>query len=191
MPKQAFMWFYSQARLEWLRLKAKDFEMTALQRSDLLPFVRDVDFGDTRKVYLEESLRIELVLGVWADFVFECNGKSTLYTSAIKPLTIDEAAEAMRDPFNQPDDEFPAYVQRNDGKPYLDILSTSVPQGVSVHFIMKPIDYDLLGNPGGYTQEDEAQQHQIVDLAVAKYQLSIENLNQYQGSRLEIHNSGS
>jgi len=191
VQKLAFVWMYEEARLEWLRLKSKDFEVTEAQRSDLRIFIRDTDLGNVRKAYINDNLNVAFILGVWADFDFECNGTVNTYTRPIMPLSIDEAAEAMTDPFNQPDDEFPRYVERRDAQGlYFDILSTNVPKGVSVFYVKKPNPYALLTDPNGFTEEDQAQQYDIIDRAVMKYELSIENFNKYQGMGQEVQTNG-
>jgi len=191
IQKLAFVWMYEEARLEWLRLKVKDFEVTELQRSDARAFIRDRDFGDVKQVRITDNLNIAFVLGVWADFDFQCGAQVTTYTRPIMPFTIDEGVESLTDPFNQPDDEFPRYIERRDDLGlYFDILSTNVPKGVSVFYVKKPNHYALLEDPTGFTEEDQPQQYDIIDMAVMKYELSIENFNKYQGSAQEVNSNG-
>lgn len=192
MTRRAFQWMYSEARKEWLKAKYKDYEVVESVRADLRPFNRDQDFANTKKINLSAigSNKVEFITAVWGDFEFQCNGKNTIYTSAIKPVSIDQAAELMRDPFNQPDDEFPIYLDRNDGQPYIEILSTTTPQVVTVHYIKKPEDYGLLTNPDGLTEEEETQQYEILDISVKKVELSIENFGKFQGMREEIQGNG-
>lgn len=191
IQKLAFVWMYEEARLEWLRFKVKDFEVTELQRSDLRVFIREVDLGNTKKAYIDPDWNLAFVMSVWADFDFECNGAINTYTRPIMPFSIDEGPEAMTDPFNQPNDEWPRYIERHDSQGlYLDLLSTNTPQGVSVFYVKKPEPYGLLTDPTGFTEEDQAQQYEIIDRAVMKYELSIENYNKYQGMGQEVSQNG-
>jgi len=191
IQKLAFVWMYEESRLEWLRLKVKDFEVTELQRSDARAFIRDKDFGDVRQVNITDDLNIAFVLGVWADFDFQCGAQITTYTRPIVPFTVDEGIESLSDPFNQPDDEFPRYIERrNDAGLYFDILSTNTPKGVSVYYVKKPKPYALLTEPNGFTEEDQAQQYDIIDMVVMKYSLSIEDYNKWQATGQEVQNNG-
>lgn len=185
---RAFQWMYSEARKEWLRQKLKDYETVEQVRMDLLPFNREKDFLNTKRINLNQVApdKIEQRTGVWADFEFECNGEVKIYTFPVQPLTKDVAAVLMTDPFNQPSDEFPYYLDKNDGQPYLEILSTTTPQVVTLSYIKAPKDYDLINDPNGYTEEEETQQYEILDISVKKAELSIENFAKFQGMREEI-----
>ena len=191
IPPAQMALMYTESRLEWLRLKSKDFEVTTLQRSDLRPFIKEQDFGSVLTVSIPNDSEILYTMGVWANFEFECKGVTRISTRPIRPLTIDEAAEIMMDPFNQPNDEFPAYVERSDNNvPYLDILCSSAPVEGTVFFIKSPKPFELLTDPNGYTDESETAQFEIIDIAVKKAELEIENLNKFQGMREEISNNG-
>lgn len=191
VQKKAFVWLYSQARLNWLRFKFKDFEVTNIARSDLRQFIRDFDFGDVRRVIIPDSLNVEFVAGVYADFEFFCNGNTNLRTRPIIPFTADGGVESGSDPYWQPNDEFPSYMERNNGQEwYLDILSTNTPKGVAVFFCKKPKPFDLLENPTGFTEEDEKQQYDILDMAVRDYDAIIENYNQYQARDKQVQENG-
>lgn len=190
--RRAFQWIYSEARREWLRLKYKDYETVEAIRSDLRPFNRSFDFSNTRRLDLSTiQPPLEYITAVYADFNFECNGKTTPYTFAVRPFTKDNAAVSMTDPFNQPDDEFPVYLDRNEnGISFLEVLSLTVPITATVEYLKSPDDFNLVLNPSGFTEEGETQQYEILDIAVKKVELSIENFAKFQAMREEIQTNG-
>lgn len=182
---------YEEARLEWLKLKMKDFEVTEFTRMDLLPFLRQKDFGTTNRVYLRAVLpdiifaRTQLT-GVYK---FECNGKITPRTLPIIPRRVD--SDIFQDPFNQPIDTDPVYYDSSDATgQYIQILSTSVPEDVTLRYVKHPAVYDLILNPNGYTEEGEAQQNEIIDIAVQMYLQSIRDFETMQAQQLELQSKG-
>lgn len=183
---------YEEARLEWMKLKFKDFEVTEAVRSDLWPFIREKDFGSTKIVRFNDVApdRLLYKTAVRGDYTFACNGKQNTYTLPIVPRTMDNMNAIGRDPFNQPDDTEPMYVERNDGTgPYLEIQSTTLAQNVTMHYIKAPDPFGLIANPNGFTEEEEMQQYEILDIAIKKYELSIENFGRFQGMTQEIQSS--
>ncbi|MCE7039242.1 hypothetical protein [Dyadobacter sp. CY312] len=183
---------YEEARLEWMKLKFKDFEVTESVRSDLWPFIREKDFGSTKIVRFKDVApdRLLYKTAVHGDYTFACNGKQTTYTLPIVPRTIDNMNAIGQDPWNQPDDTEPMYVEGNDGSgAYLEVHSTTVPQNLTVHYLKAPEPFGLLTDRNGFTEEEETQQYEIIDIAVKKYELSIENYGRFQGMAQEIQTS--
>lgn len=188
----AFLLLYSESRLEWMKLKVKDFEVTEQVRTDLLPFIRKKDFGTTDKVILKNigSDRIFARTKLTGVFTFECAGKKTKRTLDIPPRSVD--SDIFNDPFNQPDDTDPCYYDDNDGAgPYMLILSTNVPENVVLRYIKYPEPYELLDRPNDVTEEDELQQDEIIDMAVAKYLGQIRDFERMQAQQLEIQKQGT
>ena len=191
VTRRYFQWVYSQARSEWFRLKYKDYEVSEAVRSDLRPFNRSKDFLNTSRINLNEVTPGEkFITTVYADFEFSCNGSDTVYTRQVKPLSKDEAATKMTDPFNQPNNEFPFYTDENDGQPYLQILSETAPIVTTVGYLKEPDDYKLLDDPNGFTEENESSQYEILDLAVRSVELTVENFSKFQSMREKIMTNG-
>lgn len=181
---------YEESRLEWLKLKYKDFEVTEAVRSDLRPFIRNYTFGATNKVLLSQTTsKFLYATKLTGDYTFECSGKQTVRTLAITPRQID--TDFMLDPYNQPDDTEPVYIEENDGDGiYFKILSDSIPTNVVLRYIKAPEIYDLQNSPNGFTEEDEMQQNEIIDLAVEKYLIAIGDFQTMQAQQLELANKG-
>ena len=183
---------YQEARLEWMKLKWKDFETTEAARNDLRPFIREKDFGNVRVVNFSEIPNKMFITAVHGNFSFSCNGKTTTYTLPIVPRSIDNFNGSTTDPFNQPDDTEPVYIERNIGSgTYIEVQSTTVPQALTVHYIKEPNPFSLVSSPNGTTEEEEAQQYEIVDIAIRKYELSNENYQRFQAMGQEISQSGT
>lgn len=192
MTERAFQWMYSEARKEWLKDKLKQYETVEQVRMDLAPFNREKDFIATNRINLSGTApdKVEFKVALWANFEFECNGEITVYTVPVQPVSKDQVANLLRDPFNQPTDEFPIYIEKNDGQPYLEILSTSIPQVATLSFVKAPKDFNLVSDPQGFTEEEEMQQYEILDISVKKAELTIENFGKFQGMREEIQSNG-
>lgn len=187
----AFRRRYEDARLTWLRLKAKDFEVTEMNREDLRPFIREQNFASTREVILDESLKIFRITALLGDFTFECSGKRTVRTLPIKPRSIDAIGASLTDAWNIPDDTEPAYYERwRNGGNVLEILSTSTPDNVVLHWIKEPDRYNLDTDQGGFTEEGREQQQEIILMAVKGYELQIENYQRFQGTAQQIQSAG-
>jgi hypothetical protein len=182
---------YEESRLEWMKLKIKDFEVSELVRADLWPFIRRKDFGDTNRIYINgvSPDRIFARTRLSGDYDFECNGKVTRRTLPIVPRSVD--SDIFQDPYNQPIDTDPIYQDKNDGTgTFMEILSPSVPKNVVLEYIKYPEPYLLTTNPDGFTEEDEVQQNEITDIAVQKYLASIGNYQAMQAQQLETQTSG-
>lgn len=187
----AFRLRYEDARLVWLRLKAKDFEVTEMVRKDLRPFIREQKFASTREVQLTDNLKIFRITALLGDFTFECSGKRTVRTLPIKPRQIDAVGASLTDAWNVPDDTEPIYFERwLNGGNILEILSTSTPENVTLHWIKEPDRYNLDSDPDGYTEEEREQQMEIVQIALKDYELGIENYNRFQGRTQQLASSG-
>ena len=192
-PPLNFKRRYEDARMEWIKLKFKDFEVSELVRSDLWPFIREKGFGSTKILRFNDVAPDKLLYktAVHGDYSFSCNGRTNTYTLPIVARTIDNMNAIGQDPFNQPDDTEPMYIESNnitDG-PHLQIQSTTVPANVVLHYIKYPEPY-LISTQGGFTEEEEMQQYEIIQLAVRSYELSIENPLRFQGMGQEIQQRG-
>lgn len=185
--QDAFKLLYEEARLEWLKLKAKDFETTELVRKDLWPFIRKKEFGTTDKIFLDSVLpdRIFIRTKLTGDYVFECNGTRTTRNLTINPRAVD--SDISQDPFNQPHDTEPVYYDDSEGKrTFMDILTPSTPQNVILRYVKYPEPYQLLDLPFGYTEEDEDQQNEIIDMAVEKHLAKIGDYQKMQAQAIEL-----
>lgn len=191
LPQFPFSVLYQESRLEWLKLKVKDFEVTELVRVDLLPFLRKKEFGTAEKLLLSQvgPDRIFHRTKLTGVFTFECNGKQTKRTIDIAPRAVD--SDIANDPYNQPEDTDPVYYDDNDGDgPYIQVLSTNVPEDVVLRYVKYPEPYKLIEDPEGFTEEEEAQQNEIIDIAVAKYLGRSRDFQGMQAQELEIQNRG-
>jgi len=194
MKPALFNTLYEAARLGWMKLKHKDYETHESVRRDLAPFDRHYLFGDTRTVRLSDlpiANEHRFLTGVHADFTLSCNGSDLTYTLPVVPIAKDKAFALLTDPFGQPDDTEPCYIESSDnGGEFLKILSTNVPKAVTVHYLKYPAAMDVINNPDGLTEEGEAQQLEIVAMLLEAYFADIENFNSSQKKREEIINSG-
>lgn len=191
MTEFAFQLLYQESRLEWMKLKVKDFEVTEQVRVDLFPFVRKKVLGKTDKILLTAVApdRIFHRTKLTGVYTFECNGKQNKRILDIVPRAVD--SNISNDPYNQPDDTEPAYYDDNDGAgTYIQILSTSIPEEVTLRYIKYPNPFDLLDQPDGLTEEEEAQQNEIIDIAVAKYLGRTRDFQGMQAQENEIQNRG-
>lgn len=186
-----FVLRYEEARLEWMKLKVKDFEVTEFARVDLLPFIRSKNFGSTNRISSGAVApdRIFARTSLTGVFNFECNGKVTPRTLKITPRSQDTDDET--DPFNQPIDTDPMYEDDNEGAgEFIQILSQSIPSNVILKYIKYPEPYNLRNAPDGTTEEDELQQNEIIDLAVEKYFASTRDFQAVQAQSLETQSKG-
>lgn len=182
---------YEEARYEWLKDKSKDFEVVALNRSVLLPFIRSSERGAT-KIVRYDSLQdnVFTVTSLTGIFDFSCKGKTNSYTLPIVPTRVD--ANFTVDPYATPTDAFPAYIEQNNGDgngAFIQILSNQIPRGVVLQYIKEPERYDPVNDPAGFTEEDRPAQNDILDIAIKKYELSSENYNRFNAMSEEILNS--
>lgn len=192
MTRRAFQWIYSEARQEWLRLKYKDYEVSEAIRADLRPFNRSFDFPNTSRLNLNSMTpEAEYITAIYADFEFVCNNEMTIYTRDVHPYTKDNGASSLTDPYNQPSNEFPFYMDENDGQPYIQVLSDTLPVVTTITYLKRPDNYNLLSDPDGFVEEEYTQQLEILDLAVRSIELTIENFGKFQASREELQTNGS
>ena len=187
-----FQTVYQNSRLKWFKLKYKDFERTEAVRADLRPFIRSKEFGKGNIIPIAASeIKLEYITAVNGIWTFQCNGKNTERQLPIVPKPIDVANAMVVDPFRQPDDTEPIYIERNEGEGfYLQILSANWPSKVFVHYLKEPEPFNLLDDPGGFTEEEEMQQNEILDMALGRHELITENMNRYQALQNEIQSKG-
>lgn len=187
-----FQTLYQNMRLKWFKLKAKDFEVSETVRADLRPFIREKDFGNVSEVFLKkDGIKIEYITAVHGDWKFQCNGKNTVRQLPIAPKAIDVVNAIMNDPFQQPVDTDPMYVEQNGATGiYLKILSTTTPDRVTVHYLKEPDQFDLVDNPEGFTEEEEMQQNEILDMVLGRNDIIVENFNRAQAFQNEVQSKG-
>lgn len=185
---EEFQVLYQNARLRWIKLKYKDFERNEFVRADLRPFIREHNFGTSRilnySALPEKKLYITAVLGV---FDFACKGKTTSRTLPIIPKPIDIASALLSDPLQQPNDTDPIYIEQYNGtSTYGQILSTNVPRNVVIQYIKEPNDFSLIDTPNGFTEEEEMQQNEILDIALGRKEIIDEDYQRYQAIQNEL-----
>lgn len=159
-----FKIFYEEARSEWLALTDKDFELTEKRRSDYRGFILDLDFAGDKYTFIDEILYVK---AVYTEFTNTCD-PANKYNLPVPPRTWDEAMASLRNPFQCPTDQAPVYVEVNGG---MEIFSKTVPTKTTIVYTRRPLPFDILGVPNGYTLENREQQEAILDIAVAKIKL--------------------
>jgi hypothetical protein len=171
VTRSNFKLFYEEARHEWLALTNKDFELTDKRRNDLRVFTKKNTFTGDKYLIPDDVLYIKSVNSF---FVNSCNDNRGV---PVQPKGMDEINENINNPFLCPSDEEPAYIEY-DG--FLEIVSNTMPTKSEFIFIKKPNEFDIIGNPNGFTEEDRQQQEQILDIAVAKIKLKFTQQIGYQ-----------
>ena len=162
VSQRNFVLFYTEARSDWLALIDKDYELTEKRRSDFRGFILPQTFSGDTKVLGDEVLYIKAML---TSFATSCDSVPKV---PVQPRSWDEVTESLRNPFTCPNDEEPVYVEY-DNK--VEIYSTTVPTLTKFIYVKRPKAFDLIGDPGGFTDENREQQEMILDIAVAKIKL--------------------
>ena len=177
--------FFNEAYLEWIPLTAKSGELTDKRRQDLHELVRVLKIGDNRIIDLNVLDPAPChIWALFADFNFECKGVVKKYTRPVEPIQWDTYAIRADDPYNQPTDTFPGYVQYadNSGRPLLRIESKSLPRDVEIVYIKEPILMDAKNKPNDTIEVKRTQQMEIIDICLAKLELNIQNQFGYQAT---------
>lgn len=103
------------------------------------------------------------ILSILADFEFECRGDIKLYTRPVVPLSFDAIGVSLDDPFIQPNDHFPAYVERPTplGRS-IEIKSENEPKKIYFWYIKYPDPIDIVNDPNGFIELDALAQEEII-----------------------------
>lgn len=174
---------FNESYLEWIENTANSFELTEKRRKDLIELTRIRNYGNSKlldlTVFNSDILR---VMAVHGDYSYDCKGQVNTYTRPIKPITWDSFATFGEDPYNQPNDHFPGYVEYSDsnGKPYIRIESTSTPSNVQVVYIKQPVKMDAENSPNASIEIKDTQTLEVIDICLSKLKLNIEDFNSVQ-----------
>lgn len=186
-----FKYRYEEARLEWLKVKAENFERDSTHIADLAPFIRVKELGviGEDKIIRYSSIlpdRIFRVTGLQGLFDFCYKKKTNTRLLPIKAKKVDYKNTDMAI-MGRRSSANPTYETRNDGSgAYVVINSLLTPRNVEIHYIKEPEPFDLLDNPSGYTEEERSAQNEILDITIKKYELTTENYNRFNAMSEEV-----
>lgn len=161
---------FNESYVEFVNLAFREFEQSPKRRADLVNLVKKGSVSATSVIpYNLLSPEPYLLLMVISEFSFTCKTTTNNYKRRVKPVTFDSLGVISDDPFNNPTDQFPAYVEYSgaNGKE-IHILSKNTPLTTEVTYIKSPNKINIRGNPLGVTEVDYPQQIEIIDIAIRK-----------------------
>lgn len=211
--------FLNLAQMEFIKQRYSEFEFDEKRREDLVSLVTEfvvtgtsilttwvqgvIDENATAGITMNSIDKDYLfIVDLSGDFNVACGSTTTSKRCFMKPLQRDDLNKALKDPFNKPTNESPAYVQigytvttvpfgggtatitRNRN---ISIYADSAPTKVVGHYIKKPVDIDGENNGSGIPELPEHTHEEIVNLAVRKAFSNIEDYNKYRAQVAEIN----
>lgn len=182
---------YEHARLEWLKDLAPKIEWDESSRRSAEPFIAQPhNFGTVNRVSLAALINtLVAITMVHGDWKFECNGRVTTRTLAIPPRGMEKLIPALVDFTEQPVDSDPVYIEEREGDyMYLRILSQTVPENLTLHYLKQPKPFDLIGSPDSATEEGYTQQLEILAKALEIRETTSENWTKVQALSAQRNN---
>jgi len=176
--------FINLASMEMAKNRYSEFEFNEKRRKDLLSLVRVEEIASSANVNLEIIPDFLFVLSLAADFNdTSCN--RVLSQISVRPMQLDDYRRAQHDPFNQPTDDEPFYIERNTGgSRQLEVKSTTTPTRLYLDYLKRPAEVSLSGNID--SDFPEHMHEEIVNLAVRKMFATLSDGEHYQLQLNEI-----
>ena len=173
--------FLNMSQQEFVNTRYKEFEINEKRREDIRTLIT-TSTGTGASVAVPADMLY--VLSLKGTFAIEECGQTIQRELHIRPMQHDDINKILNDPFNSPTNSDPSYVTEASS---FSIKSTDAPSAWELVYLKAPDTVDATNNPTGTFSTPEYTHVEIVNLAVRKMMMSIEQDN-YQLQMNEIEN---
>jgi hypothetical protein len=161
--------FLNQALDAWMTKASERAEKTQRYRDELGGLVIARPFNSP-SILVSDLVRYRRLLGITADFDFQCGTQTIRRTVPVEPKNNDRFGVDLSSPFQIPNDQFPIYEETREvlGGRQIKILSRNAPIVVDVTYLMNPRTIDGASEPNESLIDEIPKQalREIVNLAV-------------------------
>lgn len=174
--------YLNLAQEEFVETRYREFEVNEKRREELISLIRRSTFSNTSIITLSDITDFYYVLSLSA-IINDCGD---LINKEVVPIQFDDYVRAQQDPFHKSDNEFPGYLQLNDGaKNIIEVKSEDVPESLTMVWLKIPIKVNITIPTN--CELPSITHKEIVDIAVRRMMATTENPN-YQVQINEINN---
>lgn len=179
--------FINLAHMEFVEDRCPRFELNKKVRQELSTLVK-VSTGTSVSQFSTTAITDFLyIANLIATFDDGCGGSKT---RPVSPIQLDDEGYTDLDPFQKPTDNYPGYVQENNGTDDIVIIkSTTVPTSYTLKYIKKPVNvFRDVNNPANNINSElpDGTHEEIVNIAVRKMLASVDDQLKYQVQQNEI-----
>lgn len=180
----------NMAQIEFAKVRADQFELNERNRQDINPLVRKYTASATNQINIDgltEFMRVATLIGVFPDPY--CVGQTI--TSPVEPIQFDDFEYAKLNPLTTPNNEYPGYIQYNDGTNNVIVVqSTDTPTSLILYYIKTPRNVDSQASPIVNSELPAFTHQEIVNIAVRKGMMITRDQN-YPQQINEIRSEGT
>lgn len=183
--------FLNWAQVQFVKDQHDSFESSEKARTALYKLVRSIKIPNTRVIDIATLIPDYMyLLSMGAEWVNTCY-KNGLKTRAIRAVQIDDHEEMQRDPFNNPIDDDPYYLQETvfgSSNSVFNIYCDTIPNAINLRYLKIPNSLNLALNAD--SELHESVHEEIVDLAVRKAMIPTQD-DMYQAQSIEVKDQES
>jgi len=176
--------FLNLAQMEFVKTRYKAFEVNEKRREDLMPLVvQSTGVGGSIVLNTVPDFFLVLALTANIDKVDPCSGIVTKLDILVEPMKWDSYWAVQNDPFNKPTQDNVVYLQYNDGaNDILEIYPTTLTFNTwQLTYLKIPAAIDGTNNPASLPDLPLHTHEEIVNIAVRKMLLNVEQASLYEG----------